>query len=69
MASNSLSGVELATLREKYSEIERIIALEHLKIKRDTPTHIRQAILENIINWKMEHFDLKTRIYQLEAKK
>ena len=68
MASNSLS-VDLANLREKYSEIERAIDLEHLKIKRDTPIHIRQAILENIINLKREQFDLKIRIDQLKAKK
>ena len=69
MASNSLCLVELETLRQKYSEIDKIIALEHLKIKRETPADLRQAILENIINWKMVQFDLKTRMYQLEAQK
>ena len=53
MASNSLC-VDLANLWEKYSEIERVIDLEHLKIKRDTPIYIRQAILENILNLKRE---------------
>ena len=53
MASNSLC-VDLANFWEKYSEIERVIDLEHLKVKRDTPIHIRQAI------WKYNKFEKGT---------
>ena len=67
MASNSLNLVELETLKQKYSEIDKIIALEHLKIKRETPPDKRQEILDNIINWQMVQYDLKTRMLVLLA--
>ena len=67
MASNSLF-VELAHLRQKYSEIERDIDVEHLKINKNTPNKIRQAILENILNLKRELFDMKTKTDQLKSK-
>ena len=67
MASNSLNLVELETLKQKYSEIDKIIALERLKIKRETPPDKRQEILDNIINWQMVQYDLKTRMLVLLA--
>ena len=67
MASNSLTLVELETLKEKFSEIDKIIALERLKIKRETPPHQRQEIIDNIINWQMVQYDLKTRMLVLLA--
>ena len=67
MASNSLNLVELETLKQKYSEIDKIIALECLKIKRETPPDKRQEILDNIINWQMVQYDLKTRMLVLLA--
>ena len=61
--------MKITALRSKYSEITVLIDLEHSKIKRDTPTDIRQAILENILNLKGEQIDIRFEIQQLQTKK
>ena len=68
MASND-TQMKITTLKSKYSQLTVIIDVEHSKIKRDTPTVIRQAILENILNLKREQIDIRFEIQQLQAKK
>ena len=66
--ASSQSQIKISDLRAKYSELTQLIDLEHSKIRRDTPTHIRQAILENILNFKREQIDRRLQIENLQAK-
>ena len=62
-----VSQIEISDLRSKYSELTQLIDVEHSKIRRDTLTHIRQAILENILNLKGEQIDIRFQTQQLQA--
>ena len=66
MASSD-TQMKITALRSKYSEITVLIDLEHSKIKRDTPTDIRQAILENILNLKREQIDIRFEIHTVTS--
>ena len=71
MASNSGNSVDaqLSILRQDYLNIQAAIDTEVSKINSITPACIWQAILENVLNFKRELFNVETKIQNLKWQK